>query len=422
MAKLIENRIIALVCSLAALVLIAGCTAPATATPAPQATAAPTTVTKAPATVAPTAATKAPATTAPKPSAAATTKPADDWQKTWDETVAAAKKEGILTTYTLQGPEQRAAIAQGFKARFGIEIESTPFQRGAEMQTKLIAERTAGLNLVDFFGVGGNTPIVLLKPERLTGPLEPLLILPEVKDPKYWTNNQFPWIDRDRHAAALIMNLDPGFLYNTDLVKKGEITSYYDLLKPQYKGKMILNDPTLGGASSVMFNFLVHHVMGEAGTKDYLGKLVKDQATVVERDYRIHVESVARGKYAIGIGPHPVTMTEFIRAGAPIDVAVPKEGSIITYGTGALSVPVKSPHPNATKVFVNWILTKEGQDVVAKSFGQPAMRKDATTEGILPIYLPQPGEKLVYEGEEDTVYRGNVLMGLLKGVIDAANK
>ncbi|MBI4334605.1 MAG: extracellular solute-binding protein [Chloroflexi bacterium] len=359
----------------------------------------------------------APPGPAPAAPAAPAAKGEAGWQQAWEKTIADAKKEGKLTGYGLWGLEQRTPIIQAFTAKYGIEVDFVGVQRGAEMVTKLRTERAAGLNLADFFGIGGNTGIVLLKPEGLQAPAEALLILPEVKDPKNWTGGNFPWIEKDKQAIAFIANVDPGFLINTDLVKKGEITSYKDLLKPQYKGKMTLNDPTMGGASSVMFAFL-KKIWSQDEAKDYLRRLIKEQNVEIQRDYRLHVEGVAKAKFAVGIGPHPNTVVDFMRAGAPVDIAVPQEGSIVTYGTGAISTAVNPPHPAATKLFLNWLLTKEGQDIAAKSYGQPSIRVDASTEGVFPIFQTSSQAKLYFESEEDTLYRANVLMGELKQVID----
>ena len=66
-------------------------------------------------------------------------------------------------------------------------------------------------------------------------------------------------------------------------------------------------------------------------------------------------------------------------------------------------------HPNATKLFINWLLTKEGQTVLAQSYGNPSMRLDVPTEGINQVFLKQPGEKLIMETEESINFKGQML-------------
>lgn len=108
-------------------------------------------------------------------------------------------------------------------------------------------------------------------------------------------------------------------VYNTDLVKKGEITTYEDLLKPQYKGKIAINDPRVSGSGSAAFAHLAGHVYeGNVDkARDYLMGLVRDQEPEIIRDNRLQLEVVARGKHAVTFGARIATQAEFIQVGAP---------------------------------------------------------------------------------------------------------
>ena len=80
------------------------------------------------------------------------------------------------------------------------------------------------------------------------------------------------------------------------------------------------------------------------------------------------------------------------------------------------------PHPNATTVFVNWLLSKEGQTLFIKGFGNPSARADVTGEGLNPLLFPQPGEKIYPETEEViAVWRGK-MMAVNKAVINSLKK
>ncbi len=70
-------------------------------------------------------------------------------------------------------------------------------------------------------------------------------------------------------------------------------------------------------------------------------------------------------------------------------------------------MPVKMAHPNAGVVLLNWLLSKEGQSLFAKGWGTPSLRIDAATEGIDPLFLIQPGEKLFLPNEEKTLAMGD---------------
>jgi len=357
---------------------------------------------------------KAPAAVSPATGKAA-------WEEEWERTLAAAKKEGVVSFYAQWSPQTRNALAQAFKDKYGITIEFTPFSRGADMTARASTEKRAGLYLADVFAAGAGSLLTVLKPEGILAPIEPLLILPEVKEGKYWRGGRVPFMDGDKFAVGMLGSIQRYMIYNTDQVKKGEITSWKDVLKPQYKGKITINDPTVTGTGNAVLSLLAQHVWNLEETKGWLRQLIKQQEAVIQRDNRTHIESVARGKYAIGIGPFPDMMTQFIKTGAPIDVVYTKEGTYVTPASGCFGVPTQFAHPNAAKVLVNWLLTKEGQTVFAKSFGNLSMRLDVTVEGVLPIYTAQPGEKLFFDDEADILLRGK-LPAIAKEVVDAATK
>ncbi len=365
-------------------------------------------------------------TPAPKPKvttpAAKPTKPAGAaWEQKWNTTLAEAKKEGTLAVYMLWRPSTRTALTEGFKKKFGIDVEFTPFSRGSDLLAKVQAEQRAGLFNVDVFGAGNPTLLLTMKPEGLLGSMKPMLILPEVLDGKGWRGGEVPFTDDEGLAVSLIGVNIRTLAYNTDLVKEGEITSYEDLLKPQYKGKITMNDPTVTGAGNAVISHLGHSLWGEEKTKTFLTRLIKEQNVEIQRDNRIHMESVARGKFAIAIAPLPDLVAEFTELKAPVKSALIKEDTRLTAAAGAMGVPTQFAHPNAAAVFVNWLLTKDGQTVFSQSWGNPATRADVTVEGINPLFVPQPGVKYFTE-TVDAMNARNKWLTLSKKVIEDARK
>lgn len=344
------------------------------------------------------------------------------WQEKWDKTVAEAKKEGTVSAYVAGwGPSTRKALTDAFKAKYGINVEFTSFGRGAEMVARAEKEKLAGLNIADIFPTGPPTLLTIMKPRGLLGNFESLLLLPEVTDPKPW-GGKLPYIDKDKTSFAMTAAIQRYVSYNTNMVKKGEITSFKDVLKPQYKGKITMNDPTSTGPGNGLISFLAKDAWNLQEAKDFLTQLIRQQEVVIMRDNRLHVESVARGKYAIGLAPWPDVMTEFLKAGAPLDVAILKEGTVVVPAAGAIGVPTIMAHPNAGRLFINWLLTREGQTVLAQSYGYPSLRLDVPTDGIYPAYLPQgKGDKFFTEMEDYYILQGQML-GVADEVIKAAMK
>ncbi|MBI4332652.1 MAG: ABC transporter substrate-binding protein [Chloroflexi bacterium] len=340
------------------------------------------------------------------------------WERDWESTLAQAKKEGTATIYSIWPPSVRTAVTQAFAQKYGINLEFSPFGRSAELVAKVQTESRAGIYATDMFTVGSSTAMTSMKPAGLLGNIGKLLVLPEVTDPKNWTGQKMPFLDKDQTAVGMIVALEGYILFNTDLVKKSEITGYKDLLKPQFKGKITIDDPSISGPGNTLFSFLAHDLWNLEEAKDFLRQLIRQQEAALQRDERIRAESVARGKFAIGVPPMPATLPDLLTAGAPLDIV---QGKHITTGAGNLEVPTQSPHPNAIKVFINWLLTKEGQTVYAMAYGSPSLRTDVPTEGMNPIFLLQAGEKYYPETEEIIFFRQKA-QAIAREVIAEASK
>ena len=111
----------------------------------------------------------------------------------WEKTVEAAKKEGKLVAALPASAELRKAIGEIFPKRFpGIELDLTN-ARGPSNAGKIAAEHAAGVRYFDLLISGTATPFSLLNAGILE-PVEPLLLLPEVKDPKRWFGGHV-WLD-----------------------------------------------------------------------------------------------------------------------------------------------------------------------------------------------------------------------------------
>ncbi len=356
-------------------------------------------------------------TTAPATAVAAQ----KSWEQKWQTILTEAKKEGTVSIYGTWRPATRNALTPAFREKYGINLDFSPFSRGSEMAAKVEAEQRAGLYLVDFFGTGAPTLLTIMKPGGFLGPIEPYLILPEVLDGKAWFGGSLVFQDKERLGLSFSAMVVPTILYNTNMIKDGEITSHRDVLKPQYKGKITFNDPTVTGGGPALMAHLGENLWNEAQASDYLRRLVKEQDVVIERDNRAHIETVARGKYAIGLAPATPNAAEFMDLGAPVKYVPLKEDNRTTIASGGIGAAKKLAHPNAATVFLNWLLTKEAQTLFAVNQGLPSIRLDAPTSNIDPILIPKQGEKYYWETEE-FVMAQDKWARLSKQIIDEALK
>jgi iron(III) transport system substrate-binding protein len=296
-------------------------------------------------------------------------------QSEWERTVAAAKREGTVVVSIPTSAELRQQMEAAFHKRFeGIKLELVA-TRGSTGITRIVEEKRAGLHYFDLH-IGGTSSIVtgLLRAEILE-PVLPWMILPEVRDPKNWWAGHV-WADNaQRFIYVFLGYMTETIWYNSDLAKPEEVTSYDDLLQPKWKGKVVILDPRTQGSGESMWAFL-WRIKGEG----YLRKLAA-QEMIVGRNLRQLAETVARGKASLSIGVSYYSYQPFIKAGLPIKtLPVPKEGIYASSGSGNLAILRNAPHPNATKVFVNWLLSKEGQTIFTNAMGQPTRRFDVDTQ------------------------------------------
>lgn len=322
---------------------------------------------------------------------------AAQWEAQWEKTVAAAKKEGELSIYLNAPAQVRPALTKAFEDKFGVRsyvVTGT----GPELSAKIVSEYTAGLHQVDVSFQGCSTLISLIGTRGYLAPIEPMLMLPEVRDSKVWFGGKLNY-DKAGLAFRFINHSLPPLVYNTDLVKKNAIQSYLDLQKPEWKKKILMHDPSVLGAGANGISYLA--TLWDANkAKDFLTALLKTQEAGVTRNYQQQVEWVGQGKYAVGLWPNPGQVARYLKAGAPIAITHLKEGAVASPAFGCLGVVAKPAHPNATAVFVNWFLSREGQSLAVKSYELPSARLDVAPTGVLKEFVIAADQKIFIESEE----------------------
>jgi ABC-type Fe3+ transport system substrate-binding protein len=328
----------------------------------------------------------------------ATELPKAGWDEKWDKTVEAARKEGQLLIFLNAPAEARVAIVDAIKQKFGIETDVT-LGAGASLGSRFNSEYRAGVYQVDCLAPGASTLFSSVKPAGFLQPIEPHLILPEVKDPQKWINGKLPFYDADKQVVAYVSQVIPPLVYNPNMVKSGELTSQLDLLQPQWKGKIVMFDPSVTGAGLSWMTQL-GIIWGVDKAKGYLSTLLREQEAVVTRDMRQQVEWVARGKYPVALWSQTPAVIQFLKSGASLVAAEVKEPKLLSPANGGIGIPTKPAHPNAATVFLNWYLSKEGQALVVKNLGAPSSRVDVAPEGIDPMFFLKPGDKFTFQEEE----------------------
>jgi iron(III) transport system substrate-binding protein len=292
----------------------------------------------------------------------------------WEKTVAAGKKEGKVVVSVPVSAELRKGIETVFKQRFGIEAELN-VSRAASITGKIQQEAKSGVTYFDVHMGGGESMVTGLLSEGILAPLEPAMILKDIKEPSNWWGGHI-WLDIAKRYIYASQAYQVELTWcNTDYVKPDEVRSLNDLLNPKWSGKIGYLDPRTPGAGSSMWSFL-WKLKGE----EYLKKLA-GQKLFLSRDQRVLAESLARGKIALVMGLSYYSFIPFAKAGLPVkSVSTPRDEIYVSGGSGNLAIIKAAPHPNATKVFVNWFLGREGQETYSRAMGQATRRLDVDTQ------------------------------------------
>jgi iron(III) transport system substrate-binding protein len=310
----------------------------------------------------------------------------------WEKIVEAAKKEVKVVVSIPTSAELRKEFDTGFQRAFpGIELELN-VARGSSNINKIAEEQNAGVRSVDLH-IGGTSSIITgLLAANFLEPVMSTMVLPEVKDAKYWWGGHI-WADNaKKYVYSFTAYMTETVWYNSTLVKPEEISSWDSLLDPKWKGRIVILDPRSPGSGESNWAFLLK-LKGES----FLAKLAA-QDMMVGRNLRQLAETVARGKSMISIGVSYYSYLPFIKAGLPVKpISNIREGYYAGTGSGNLAVLKNVPHPNASKVFVNWLLSKEGQSAFTKALGQPTRRFDVDTKWTKEYGHPSAKEVLTPE-------------------------
>lgn len=283
-----------------------------------------------------------------------------DWKEDWEKTNGAAKREGSVAIYTFPGNER---LFQEFQKQFPeiklIEVTV----RGSERVTRIVSERRAGKYLVDILiGGAGSAATGLLKGGVLD-PITPALLLPEVLDQsKWWRGKHIYGDEEEKHIFSFSGAPLHYFHYNAHLVKPQEFKSYWDFLNPKWKGKIVIAEPLTGGTQEPL-QFLYNN--RELGP-EFVRRFLTETDVTVSRDMRQMVDWLAQGRYAISAlqNADRLGIWEAKKQGLPLGAFTTerlREGGLVGSGGGNVMLINRAPHPNAARVFINWLLSRDGQ-------------------------------------------------------------
>ncbi len=261
-----------------------------------------------------------------------------DAQAAWNDVVAAAKKEGRVVVFSAQGPSVMERIKADFeKSHPGIVLEQTRMSSGP-MMSRLDQERGTGADGAD---VTITTEMSWLEDRIKEGALK----APVGPNAAAWPSAYMI------RGTAPVLALEPfGIAYNTTLVKT-PLTSYKDLLKPEFKGKFGIVD--LSATSIVAFYDWLEKKEGS----DFLARLASQQPKIYASN-PIGSQMVASGELPAVIFLNATMALPLAAKGAPIKIIYPDSIFGIRYAAGIVGW---AKRPNAAQVFVDYLMSRAGQ-------------------------------------------------------------
>lgn len=308
----------------------------------------------------------------------------------WDQIVAAAKREGKLVVIGGAGPGVADALTIDFQRLYPeIQLDFSGMA-GSLVAPKITAEVGSGRSITDLVIVGTTTTIEALMPPGIVEPIRPHLVGPSAAEESKWRGGRYTFADDEgKYSLVSLIYVKAPLVYNPDLVSPVELQSYRDLLDPKWRGKMAMFDPRrAGGGLANMTFWYANPQLGQ----DFIRQLFTQEITIAGDSNQL-IDWVARGQYAMAMGVGDLESVEAVRKGLPIR-QMPggnfREGTYLTPGNGSLAVVKDPPHPNALKVYLNWLMSKEGQYEFSKGAGFASMRADVPTDHVFDYLVPKP--------------------------------
>ena len=262
-------------------------------------------------------------------------------QETTPAMIAAAEKEGKVVWYTSVDVKVAETIAKAFRAEYPkiqIEVERSGSERVFQ---RINQEYQSDIKNVDVVNSSDASHFLFWKQQKWLAPHTPPDVqrfAAQYKDPEgYYA----VW-----RATLSVM------AYNTNLVPAKEApTGYLDLLDPKWKGKLVKAHPSYSG-TSLTGTYALTKALGW----DYLEKLSK-QGVQQLQSTTAPPKSIASGERAVMVDGNEYNMFIEIDAKSPVEIIYAKEGT--PFVTSPTAIFADAPHPNAARVFQNFLYTAE---------------------------------------------------------------
>lgn len=298
------------------------------------------------------------------------------------DTYAAALEEGSLVFYTGASEQSEADVAEAFTESTGIDVEIVRLAPN-KLNERILSEAAADKLGADLIRISGED---LIKGIANAGAFTELELTDDITSGLFEST-----VSPDGLFASSYDRLY-SFGYNNQLIDAADAPEdWADLLDPDLSGVTGIVQVGAGGSTAALTRFQLD-VLGEDWLRDYAAAepRIYDSSAAL-------TDGLARGEISVGTIPIATAYSASLD-GAPITIATPEEGAAAYPFYIGVSASAKSP--NAARVFANWLLSSEAQELAA-SMGDYPVREGMPTTTIGDVELPPADSGFAYRVSVD---------------------
>jgi len=271
-----------------------------------------------------------------------------------------AKKEGALLWYTALNLNDSEMLTKRFEQLYPFIKTETLRLSSFALLSKIQTEARAGGFRADVIEIAGVLGHILKKDGLFAKYLSP--------EARFYPDSVK---DTDGTWTSFFMNTHV-LVYNTKLVKKDEVPKTFDeVAQPKWRSKITMPE------DFDIFGMMLK-VMGRSKGMDFMRRLAAQDVSLKD-SYSLAIQAVASDEAALGLNLYGTRTEEFKKKSAPVEW-VPLDFTLASLEP--LAVGAKAPHPNAARLFVDFLLSKEAQGLMRERFRIPSR----------PDVLPDPPE------------------------------
>ncbi len=267
------------------------------------------------------------------------------WAQSEAELIAGAKKEGKVVFWSSMRIEDSRALAAGFEVRYPF-IKVDIFRAGGEqIVNRALTEHLAGKTTYDVLNA------FALKVLQNKGLLQPYATPEATHYPVGFKDPQNFWVSL--YSGYNVIG------YNTKLVSKAEAPrNWDDLLHPRWKGKLLMDDEEYFWHAGMLKHW------GEEKGRKYMEALSR-QGLQFRNGHALLADLLSIGEFPAAVVVYPDHIEQMKAKGQTVEWV--KSSDPILVNLAPVAVAARAPQPNAAKLFLNYSISKEGQEILQKA-------------------------------------------------------